>query len=370
LIQGAHKNQAVFFHSNRSDKSRDLVRPTLSEFGVFEGTEKCVKRVFLITITALVILLSGLSCSAPGGTKETVTVAQAQFESIALLYIAQDQQFFTQNGLDTASQEYDTGAGALDSVLKGEADIAVGTSEFPLVIRAFNKEEIRVIGAIDRAEFIYLIGRKDHGIAEVSDLKGKKVGTASGTIAEFYLGRFLNLHGMSMQDIRLVNLKTPAEWMNAIADGDVEAVAVAQPHARLIQGQLGPNAVVWPVQSNQSLYTLLIAREGWIAQHPEAIRRFLKGLAQAEDYLLSNPDQAKGIVQRQLNLDAGYMETVWRQNQFSLFLDQSLILAMEDEARWMINNRLTTQTQVPNFMDYIDEDGLKVVKPEAVNILR
>ena len=76
------------------------------------------------------------------------------------------------------------------------------------------------------------------------------------------------------------------------------------------------------------------------------------------------------IVQQQLELDGGYMETVWSQNQFSLFLDQSLILAMEDEARWMIQNRLTTQTQVPNFMDYISEDGLKSVKPQAVNILR
>ena len=43
---------------------------------------------------------------------------------------------------------------------------------------------------------------------------------------------------------------------------------------------------------------------------------------------------------------------------------------MEDEARWMITNNLTTEKQVPNFLDYIYEDGLKAVKPEAVNIIR
>ena len=64
------------------------------------------------------------------------------------------------------------------------------------------------------------------------------------------------------------------------------------------------------------------------------------------------------------------METVWSQNQFSLSLDQSLITAMEDEARWMIKNNLTTEKQVPDFLDYIYEDGLKAVKPEAVNIIR
>jgi hypothetical protein len=43
---------------------------------------------------------------------------------------------------------------------------------------------------------------------------------------------------------------------------------------------------------------------------------------------------------------------------------------MEDEARWMIRNNLTTEKQVPDFLDYIREDGLKAVKPEAVNIIR
>jgi NitT/TauT family transport system substrate-binding protein len=64
------------------------------------------------------------------------------------------------------------------------------------------------------------------------------------------------------------------------------------------------------------------------------------------------------------------MDTVWQQNQFTLSLDQSLVLAMEDEARWMIKNNLTTERQVPNFLDYIHEDGLKAVKPELVNIIR
>jgi NitT/TauT family transport system substrate-binding protein len=63
------------------------------------------------------------------------------------------------------------------------------------------------------------------------------------------------------------------------------------------------------------------------------------------------------------------METVWPRYQISLSLDQSLILAMEDEARWMIANDLTNETQVPNFLDSIYIDGLEAVKPDAVNII-
>jgi NitT/TauT family transport system substrate-binding protein len=43
---------------------------------------------------------------------------------------------------------------------------------------------------------------------------------------------------------------------------------------------------------------------------------------------------------------------------------------MEDEARWMINNNLTTEKTVPDFLDYIYIDGLESIKPGSVNIIR
>lgn len=304
------------------------------------------------------------------GTAEPITIGYAPFESIALLCIAEDQHFFSQNGLNATLRKYDTGVGALDGMLKGEADIAVGTNEFPLVGRAFQKERVRTIGTVAKSEFIYIIGRKDKEIENVTDLKGKRVGTTFRTIAHFYLGRFLELHGMNLQDITLIDVKTPAEWVNAVADGDIDAIATAQPYADAARDRLGDNAVVWSAQSSQPLYTQVISTEEWIQQNPEPIARFLKSLAQAEEYVNTHPAESKVIVQKRLNLDAKYMDTVWQQNQFSLSLDLSLILAMEDEARWMIKNNLTTGRQVPNFLDYIHEDDLKAIKPESVNIIR
>ena len=64
-------------------------------------------------------------------------------------------------------------------------DIAVGTNEFPLVGRAFQKERISTIGCIAKSEFIYLIGRKDRGIEKVTDLEGKRVGITFRTIGTF-----------------------------------------------------------------------------------------------------------------------------------------------------------------------------------------
>ena len=333
-----------------------------------------------ITIMAIVIIVAVsliltsfyyLNSQNPyAGNMESIDVAYSPFESVALFWVAEKQDFFSQNGLNVTTHKYDSGAGALDGVLKGEADIVVGTTEFPFTVRVLNQARIRTIGSISKSEFTYLIGRKDRGINEVSDLKGKRVGTTFGTIAHFYLGRFLNLNGLNIQDVTLVDLKTPAEWVDAVVNGSIDAVATAQPYANLAKEGLGANAVVWSVQNSQPMYAQMIATDEWITENPELITRFLKSLLQAEEFTINHPAVAKTIVKNQMNFTEAYTETAWRQNQFLLTLDQSLILSMEDEARWMIANKLTNETEVPNFLNYIYLDGLVSVKPDSVNVIR
>jgi NitT/TauT family transport system substrate-binding protein len=117
-------------------------------------------------------------------------------------------------------------------------------------------------------------------------------------------------------------------------------------------------------------YFNIISTETWVTSHPEVIIRFLKALVQAENYVASHPDEAKAIVKKRLQYEDAYIGEVWREHRFSLSIDQGLIVAMEDEARWMIKNNLTTEKNVPNFVDYIYIDGLKAAKPGAVNIIR
>lgn len=299
---------------------------------------------------------------------ESITVAYSPYETSALFWIAVDQRFFEENGLNLTLRKYDSGAASLDGVINGEANIAVGVSEFPLTRKAFQGASVRAIGNIDKGDFIYIVARKDRGIGDASDLKGKKVGTAIGTVAEFHLGRFLALHGMTMRDITLVDIKTPDGWANAVANGSIDAISIAQPYANAARDRLGDKHVFWPAQSSQPVFSLVISTDDWIAGHPEITEKFLASLAKADEYAAVHPTEAREIVQRHLNFSDEYMDTVWQQNQFSLSLDQSLILAMEDEGRWMINNNLTTEKTIPDFREYIYTKGLEEVRPESVNI--
>ena len=76
------------------------------------------------------------------------------------------------------------------------------------------------------------------------------------------------------------------------------------------------------------------------------------------------------MVAKRLHRDDSYVARVWPQFRFCLTLDQRLIVAMKDEARWMINNNLTNERTIPDFADYLYVDGLKAAKPDAVSIIR
>jgi NitT/TauT family transport system substrate-binding protein len=231
------------------------------------------------------------------------------------------------------------------------------------------KGHIRIIACINKFENTYIIGRKDKGVRDIADLKGKRIGVARQASPEFYLGRFLDLRGMSIRQVTLINV-APVQSVNALASGSVDAVAVFQPHADTIKQRLGDGVVAWPAQSGQLGYFNMISTMTWAVSHPEVITRLLEALMEAENYVVRHPDQAKAIVRKRLQYDDSYFDAVWPEHRFSLSLDQGLILAMEDEARWMINNNLTNEKQVPNYVDYIYIDGLKAVKPGGVNIIR
>jgi ABC-type nitrate/sulfonate/bicarbonate transport system substrate-binding protein len=335
---------------------------------------KLKRFAILVTTIVLVVVITSVSffylnSTQNAGKLESIDVAYSPFESLALFWVAQEQGFFTQNALNVTVHKYDSGAGALGGVINGEADIAVGTAEFPLVTRALNHESVQTMGSISKSNFVYLITRADRGISNISDLKGKTVGTTFGTIAHYYLGRFLVLNGLSIEDVTLVNLRTPLEWVNSVVNGSIDAVATAQPYVNSAKDDLGDNAVVWSINSNQPQYTQAIATNEWIADNPQLCSRFLRSLYQAEDFLVNHPAEAKLIVKQQMNFSDTYIETVWTQNQYSLSLDQSLILAMENEARWLINNHLTNQTVVPDFLEYVYLEGLNSVRPQSVRIM-
>lgn len=323
----------------------------------------------LIRGVALIFALYvGVGCQmGPQVPREMVRLAIPALEQNALMYIADDQGYFAQNGLAVTFRNYETGVATIHAVMEGEADLAEA-AEFPFVRAVMAQQPVKIIASNDRFENDYLLARQDRGIRQVADLRGKRIALARQTIADFYLGRFLRLSGIAAQDVTIVDV-APAQFADAFGRDDVDALVAWQPYISQIQQKQGSQALTWRVQSNQMVYGVLIAGQSWLAAHTGTAERFLRALADAETYIARNPEQSQAIVRKRLGYDVSYMSEVWPQHRFSLSLDLSLVIAMDDEARWLTANNYG-QPPAPNPADSIYADALRAVKPDAVNLAR
>jgi len=327
------------------------------------------KTVKIVAVVIVVLIVAGaltyLLINNQNTNLEQVSITDVNVVYSGILYVAENQGYFTKNGLNVTFQEYPNVEAGFNDLANGKVDFAQ-SSEYQIVRAVFDNRDIQVIATIDKADLMNLIGRKDHGIENVSNLVGKRIAVGQGTIREFYLGRYLNLNGLSIQNVNIVYLSLQ-ESVDAVANGTIDAMVV--PDAvwyNQVMAKLGSNGVVFPIQAGQPVFTQLAGRSDYIATHSQTVVKLLTALYEAETYILNHPAEAEAIVQNRLNMTSD--DVGWSSYRFALSLDLALLTAMRDEAQWMINNNLTNQTQVPDFTDHIYTDALRLVKPDSVTI--
>jgi NitT/TauT family transport system substrate-binding protein len=282
-----------------------------------------------------------------------------------LLYIAEHEGFFRTHGLKVEIRDYPTGPDAIDALLRGEVDVAE-TAEFPFVRTVLRNEPLKILACNDKFENDYLVLPPAGGIQSTRDLKGHRIGVTLGAITEFYLGRLLALNGVAVRDVTVTDVR-PGRFEVALAEGDVDALLAWQPYVHRMQEAPG-GVRLWKAQAGQAVFGILVARGDWLSTSADAAHRFLAALRDAEDFLVTRPDRSREIVRVRLKYDSAYITAVWPQHQFRLSLDQTLLLAMKDEALWLLADGEAPGGAVPDFTAYV-HNGLRSIKPHGVTII-
>ncbi|MCK5605806.1 ABC transporter substrate-binding protein, partial [Candidatus Pacearchaeota archaeon] len=218
-------------------------------------------------------------------------------------------------------------------------------------------------------EDIKVIANKDSGITDVNGLIGKKIGTLMGSTGEFFTEAFLIQNSVSPNNVEMVNI-APSDLPEALNSGEIDAQVIWEPHGTTAKNLLGDRYIRLPSADVYKTTFNFLTMKNFANEKPEVLRRFLKAIDKATDFIKNNKEEAQEITANRLNLQKEDIVLHWDEFTFELSLEQSFITNIEAEARWAINNNLTSATEVPNYLDFIYLDGLEAVKPEAVTIIR
>ncbi len=305
--------------------------------------------------------------SAPLSQRETVRFGLAGQPASALAFVALDQGFFADAGLDVVVTKHASGKRALLAMLGGEGDV-VTTAEVPVVFQSMARTDFRLlaqIGSSDRAACI--VANKAAGIVTPADLRGKRIGTQRASAVHFYLHMFLVKHNME-QDVEFAFMKAE-QLPGALGEGSIDAMCMREPYISQARGVLGENAVVFDESGIYFRTEHLVATEALVKDKPHVVEALLRALVRAETFTKEAPEALDGILSRQLGITEERASAIKGNHVLGVSLDQALLLALEDEAAWVVKYGLAENARMPNFLNFIYPDGLKQTKPEAVTII-
>jgi len=180
---------------------------------------------------------------------------------------------------------------ALEFLSAGSIDFGSTAGAAALVGR-INGNPIKSVYVYSRPEWTALVTRKDTGITQIADLRGKRVAVTRGTDPHIFLVRALASAGLTDRDVKFVLLQH-ADGRLALERGDVDAWAGLDP--MMAAAEIDSGAVLFYRNAAANTWGILNVREEFAKAHPDLVKRVLAVYEDARKWALANPGDLKKI---------------------------------------------------------------------------
>ena len=298
--------------------------------------------------------------------KYAVSIAVSKTPLSAPFYVAQAINAFDHTCVSVSYVDVIGGQRAFAKVMSDETEF--GTSSDSVI--AF--QSLAKYSFVTHAMFVQsdndvkLMTRSSENINTLIDLKGKKVGVTKDTASDYFLSNLLAIEGLTIKDVELHDY-IPEQLIHAFNRNEVDAIVPWEPYAFNALTSLKGQIKVHDTKNLNSLSFNLISKraDDLLVKKATCI---LHGLNTAIEYMALNPEKAKKIVMKELNVASSFIDWVWPDYIFKLELNESLILNIESQAEWAIDTHMNEFSDMPNVSDFVDARAMLEVNPEAVNI--
>jgi NitT/TauT family transport system substrate-binding protein len=238
----------------------------------------------------------------------------------AKFFVAKEQGFFAQEGLDVTLTEFQNSADGLSAIRAGKLDIGAFGTTAPLVHIA-KGADLRIIGGIMGEDAALIATAENAGkIKSIADLKGKKVATVRLASGDAVLRGALTKAGIDWKkDLEIFELKNPPAVIEAVKSGQVDAGLVWGPHDVRAEEQ-GLKVVIRSdeLSPGHPCCRLTLERTR-LQQSPDLWVKFLRAILKAEKFASNNHKETIASIAKYVKLDATLLEKAY----YSEHLDQS-----------------------------------------------
>lgn len=310
-----------------------------------------------------IFLLNG----KPSPTPEKLIIADADQVVFSLLYIADAQGYFKEEGLEVEYRKFSSGKDALNSVLSGESDVATVFST-PVVLAALSGQPVKVLSTLHRSDKnTAIVARRDRKIEHMADLRGKHIGVTRNTNADFMLSVALEAEGIPAKAVKISDIPPP-RIAAALKSGEVDAIATWSPHVSAARGEFPTKATVTLTTPLYTEFSLLATTSERTESKKFALQRLIRALVRAETYIATHNDEALGIAINHLSdQPPDSLRAQWQNTRFTLRIGNVLLESLKQEADWFTQHGKQAKNEQA-LDNIINGSFLQAIKPQGVLI--
>ena len=230
----------------------------------------------------------------------------------APLYVALERGYFADQGLDVSFVQPSDPNDPPKLVAAGRADLAVSYQP-QLHLQVAQGLPLRRIATLVATPLNSLVVLADGPIQSIADLKGKKVGFSVGGFEDALLSAMLEKHGLTLDDIDLINVNFSLS--PSLISGQVDAVIGAFRNFELNQMDIleRPGRAFFVEEEGVPGYDELILVAHADNLSDTRLPRFLAALEQGVQYLVNHPDESWQLfIKGRDDLDDKLNRRAWR----------------------------------------------------------
>jgi NitT/TauT family transport system substrate-binding protein len=269
------------------------------------------KRLFTRTLFAATALLLA---AAPAFAADKVRVAKAVGSQwvYTALDVGIEQGIFAKYGIDVeistmtgeARLQQALTAGSLDLGLAGSSGAALAAKGAPVAAVAVFLNQ--------PANFAVVV-LNDSPIKSVADLKGKSLsGSTTGGLPEWLVKHLAVVQGWGPDGIRSVSVGSPDASISAMRTRQVDGMMTSNTVGLTLEQQGIAHLVVHIGDYAKDYHSALVfARKDFIAQSPDVIERYLKGMFASIAFIRANKAKSVAIASKAMHLDPSILDRVY-----------------------------------------------------------
>ena len=244
-----------------------------------------------IVVFSLFLLLA--SCAKEPDQK-TIRLGINPWPGYEFLYLADQKNFFKEEGLDIELVELAALANIKRAFEQGRIDAMASTIIEAVEVSLHSEQKIDVVLIPDFSNGGDVI-LANKPLISIADLKGKKIGVELGLLGSFILSQALAKNGLSLDDVTMVNVEQ-LDAKNQLLSENVAAVVTYPPFATEILRQDSVNQIFSTADIPGDVIDVVVVRKNTLINPARWQQNLFTAWQRALDFTKSNPDEAYKIM--------------------------------------------------------------------------